>query len=134
MIFLDTSCIVAYFNEGDDFHLRALKIIKDIDNEKYGVKVINDYIFSEFATVMMLKTKNMKTVKQYGEKLLSAITLLKTDENTFNESWRMFKSQPKPALSFADCSAIATCKINGINYLATFDARLGKASDLKIIE
>ncbi len=114
MIILDTSCLVSYFNEADDLHSRALKIIRDIDDEKYGIQAINDYIFSEFVTVMMLKTKEMRTVKELGDKLLGTVKLLKIDENTFNESWRIFNSQPKPALSFVDCSIIATCKINCI--------------------
>jgi predicted nucleic acid-binding protein len=133
MIILDTSCLAAYFNEADDFHSRALNIIKDIDDGKYGIQAINDYIFSEFATVMMLKTKNMKTVTKFGSKLLKTVALLKIDENTFNESLRVFNSQPTPTLSFVDCSIIATCKINNIAYIATFDAKLGKASDFKLV-
>ena len=66
MILLDSSLIVAYSNEADENHEKALKIVKDLERGKYGTPAITDYIFDEIVTVMLVKTKNLKKVLELG--------------------------------------------------------------------
>jgi len=42
MIFLDSSLMVAYSNEADENHEKALKIARDLDRGRYGTPVITD--------------------------------------------------------------------------------------------
>jgi len=70
---------------------------------------------------MMVKMKNLRAVEELGEKLLGANLMLRVDEETFNSAWEIFKEQKKPGLSFTDCTSIATCRMNGISRIATFD-------------
>ncbi|KZX17290.1 PIN domain-containing protein [Methanobrevibacter filiformis] len=50
MIFLDTSFLVAYFFENDDFHERAVEVNERIKNEE---KVISNLVISEVLTVLI---------------------------------------------------------------------------------
>lgn len=121
MIFLDSSLIVAYLNEADENHAKALQIVKDIDRSKYGTSVITDYIFDEVVTVMLVRIKNLEKVSEAGEILLNSNLLFRIDENLFNSAWGIFREQQKPRFSFTDCTSIAICRTNGISKIATFD-------------
>ena len=121
MILLDSSFIVAYLNEVDENHTKALQIAEDIDKGKYGTPVITDYIFDEVITVMLIKVRDIEKVSEVGEALLNSTLLLRVSEHTFNLAWSIFKEQDKPNFSFTDCTSIATCKVNRITKIATFD-------------
>ena len=62
MILLDSSFIVAYSNEADENHAKALQLAKDIDGGKYGAVAITDYIFDEVVTVMLIDRSNVYNV------------------------------------------------------------------------
>ena len=133
VIFLDSSLIVAYLNEADENHQKAMQVVRDLAEEKYGSAVISDYIFDEVVTVMLVKSKNLVRVVRLGEKLLSATQLIKIDEDLFNSGWKIFKQQRKTMLSFTDCTSIAVCRLNGISNVATFDEDFGKIEDFNKI-
>lgn len=133
MILLDSSLIVAYSNEIDENHSRALQIVRDLDVGRYGTPVITDYIFDEVVTVMLIKTKNLEKVFELGETLLNSTLFFRIDENLFSLAWSIFKEQRKPIFSFTDCASIAVCRINGISNIATFDEDFKKLKGYTII-
>jgi len=133
MILLDSSLIVAYSNEADENHKKALRIVKDLEKGKYGTPAITDYIFDEIVTVMLVKTKNLKKVLELGEALLNSTLLFRVDEEIFRLAWNIFKEQQKPRFSFTDCTTIATCKVNGIRNIATFDQDFERLKGYTII-
>jgi len=61
--------LIAYFNEADVNHAKALRMAKDIDDGKYGPTVITGYIFDEVITVMLYRTRKLKQVAEAGEML-----------------------------------------------------------------
>jgi len=133
MIFLDSCLIIAYSNEIDENHAKAIQILKDIENGKYGTPVISDYIFDEIVTVMLIKTKNLMKVAELGEILLNATLLIKIDDSIFNLAWKIFKEQQKPKFSFIDSTSIAICKMNGTSKIATFDKDFEELKEFNII-
>jgi len=133
MILLDSSLIVAYLNEADVNHVKALKVIEDVDKDRYGTPVITDYVFDEVITVMLVKTKDVQRVTEIGEKLLSANMLLKIDGETFNQAWNIFKNQRGPHFSFTDCTSLAACRASGVSNIATFDEDFGEVEELRKI-
>lgn len=133
MIFLDSSLIVAYLNEADQNHSRALQVARDVAEEKYGSPVISDYVFDEVITVMLVKTKDLGRVARLGERLLSANQLIRIDEQLFNSAWKTFKQQQRPTFSFTDCTSMALCRLNGISNIATFDSDFDKLHEFKTI-
>jgi len=124
MILLDSSVIIAYSNLADVNHEKAFQVVRDIVKGKYGTSAITDYIFDEVVTVMLVKTKNLRRIEEMGEKLLGANLMLRVDEEVFNLAWKMFEEQQKPRFSFTDCTSIATCRMNGISNIASFDEDL----------
>ncbi len=134
MIFLDSSFIVAYYNEDDSLHEKALSIAKEIAENKYGTSVITDYVFSETVTVIMLKAKMLEPAAEAGERILNSTFMINTDHQLVLDSFETFKKQGKPKLSFIDCSIIAVCNANGIANIATFDKALKEASGLNVID
>jgi len=133
MIFLDSSLIVAYSNEADENHAKALQVVKDVNRGRYGTPVITDYVFDEVVTVMLVKTKNTGQVTELGEKLLGTNLLFRVDEDLFNLAWSIFKEQRKPMLTFTDCTSVVVCRSNGISNMATFDEDLQRIGEFKII-
>ncbi|MDE1857425.1 MAG: type II toxin-antitoxin system VapC family toxin [Candidatus Micrarchaeota archaeon] len=134
MILLDTSFIIANSSERDRFHSRALAIEADIGENKHGEPIMTDYIFDEVVTTTLARTGNLKRAIEMGQMLLDTVTMVKIDLDIFEESWRIFKSQKNARLSFTDCTIIATCRMNGITSIATFDGELKRLSGLKIVD
>ncbi|MBS7610322.1 type II toxin-antitoxin system VapC family toxin [Candidatus Bathyarchaeota archaeon] len=133
MILLDSSVIVAYSNEADENHEKALQVVKDLDRGKYGTPVITDYIFDEVVTVMLIRTKNLEKASELGGTLLNSTLLLRIDEHLFSLAWSIFKEQRKPTFSFTDCTSIAVCRANGISNIATFDEDFQKLDGCTIV-
>lgn len=133
MFLLDSSLIVAYSNEADENHERALQVVRDLDRGRYGTPVITDYIFDEVVAVMLIRTKKVEKVFELGEALLNSTLLLRIDEHLFSLAWSIFKEQRRPMFSFTDCASIATCRANGISNIATFDEDFKKLEGYTII-
>lgn len=121
MIILDTSFIVAYYNEIDENHSIARELIKDIVNFKFGQLHITDYIFSETVTVGLIRLKNLDRAVRIGNYLLKAAKLIEVQKVGFNEAWGVFKKQKDTDLSFTDCTTIAVMHDTKITNIATFD-------------
>ncbi len=133
MILPDSSLIVAYSNESDENHEKALQIVNDVDKGKYGTPVITDYIFDEVVTVMLVRTKSLRKVSELGETLLKSTLLIRIDESLFNLAWSIFREQRKAIFGFTDCTSIAACKANGISNIATFDEDFKKLEGYTIL-
>jgi predicted nucleic acid-binding protein len=133
MILLDSSLIVAYSNEADENHTKALRVMEDIDRGRYGSPIITDFVFDEVMTVMLFKTKDLSRTAELGETLLSANLLFKVDGELFNLAWKTFKEQRGPNLSFTDCTSIAVCRENGIPNIATFDEDFRRFGQLRVV-
>ena len=132
MIILDTSFIVSYYNLADDNHNGALEIMNKILKGNLNV-CISDFIFSECATVLLAKLKDLNKVVEICEKI-KKIDIIRVDENLFEETWDIFKKQEKAKLSFIDCSIIALSKLKEIEKVATFDQELMKLKEIDILQ
>ena len=132
-VLIDSSVLIAYYNEDDENHEPALKIMNEAISGKYGNPIISDYIFSETVTVCLNKTKSIEKTKKFGEHILmSQISVVKIDEAIFNEAWKIFCKSSK--LSFTDAASISMLKNLGISYIATFDKDLAKLSGSNVVD
>jgi len=61
-IFIDTNIFVAFYNEADENHSKAKKIITDIAEGKYGKALTSDYVFDEAVTVILARTKDQNGI------------------------------------------------------------------------
>ncbi len=134
MIVLDTSLVVAYFNNRDDNHTKAEKIIEDVISGRYGrTAYITDYIFDEVATVSLIRLKNLDRVAKIGKTLLKATSIIEIDKDCFDEAWDIFCAQKNTHLSFTDCTIISAMQKNSIENLATFDKDFARIKELKVV-
>lgn len=132
MIFLDTSFIVSFYNEGDENHMKAIEIMYELIKDKYGDVAINDYIFNECATVLFARLKNLEKTVIICERI-KKIRIFRVDEKLFEESWQIFKNQKNTKLSFTDCSILAIMKKEGIKNIVTFDGDFLKVDGVNVI-
>lgn len=124
LILLDSSVILAFFNEEDFFHDASVELFKRYEEDGRDLAV-SDYILNECLTVMLRK-RNLTESKILLDFLLNykKLELFYLDEDGFMETIEEFKEQ-KDNLSFIDCSIMWMVKKNGFE-VATFDKNLIK--------
>ncbi len=121
MIFLDTSFLIAYFNQRDENHQKAMNLSENIVKQKFGSLYMTDYIFNETITVSLIRMKDLKRTTRIGNNLLKALEVIRVDEDMFLEAWKIFQSQKGTRFGFTDCTTIAAMRYHGIDNVATFD-------------
>ncbi len=124
-VIVDSSIIVSAYNTKDQNHEKGLKIITDIENEKYGKDIfLPDFVFDETMTAIFTKTKDKKIAQKVGSHLLISCDILKVKDNTFMKAFEIFCEEN--ALSFTDCTLLSMANTYGIEYIATFDKEIKK--------
>jgi predicted nucleic acid-binding protein len=91
MIILDSSFIVSFAVETDTNHLKAVKIMDEIEKGKYGRVYITDYIFDETVTVIFIRTKELAKAVSVGNALKKSVEIIDVDKNSFENTWNKFK-------------------------------------------
>jgi len=132
LIFLDTSFLFAYYNQGDKHHQRAHQFFRDIikgSSAKIGW-VFTDYIFDELVTLILMRTKDKTKAIFTGKSLLASqtIQLFYLKPETIDRSWALFTKYRDKLWSFTDCTSITFMHENGISKVATFDVHFKEAS------
>jgi len=133
-IFLDTSALVAYYNEDDSSHDAASQVMNEFLTGKIPVTkfFISDYIFDETVTVIECVLRKHDLALQVGEALRTSprTMMLHVDEPTFEASWKLFRNTRDA--SFTDCTSFVLMKSLGIQAAFTFDSHFKKAGIKKI--
>jgi len=132
MILLDTSFLIAHYNNKDVHHAKARAIMEEIKQKKYGEVYITDYIFDECATILPLRLKDLKSSIE-ALILIKDLFITYIDELFFEEVWYFFKTQKEIKFSFTDCSSIISMQQLNIKYIATFDKAFEKVQDITVI-
>ncbi|MBI4015926.1 MAG: type II toxin-antitoxin system VapC family toxin [Candidatus Aenigmarchaeota archaeon] len=130
MIFIDASFFLAYDNENDVHHSRALAILDDI--EKYGPVFTSDYILNEVVGVGLRKLGKERAVT-LGQHILKTTFIINVDEHIFSESWGAF-SKTDLNLSLVDCTTLVIMKLANAGKIATFDKEFRKINYLDVLE
>lgn len=133
MILLDTSFIVAYYNIRDENHSKATEIMKELEEGKYGDLCITDYIFDECITVTFVRLKNLEKTVEIGDTLRKLTQMFKIENDIFEDSWNLFKSQKETTFSFTDCATVSLMKKENITNIATFDEDFKKIKGINVV-
>ncbi len=133
MILLDTSFLIAYFNQRDENHQKAINLVKNIVDQKFGSLCTTDYIFNETVTVSLIRMKSLERAKSIGIILLKALEMIQIGEDVFLEAWKIFQSQRGTRFGFTYCTTIAAMRYGGINNIATFDKDFTKIHEINCI-
>ena len=133
MIFLDSSFLIAYSNPVDEHREKAVKIMDDLIAGKYGKPYVSDYVFDEVVTVVFVRTKDLSLAITIGNILKNSLEIINIDNELFDKSWQIFKSQANTKFSFTDCTILAAMERDGIKYVATFDEDFDSIKDVGVI-
>jgi len=118
-VFLDASYLIAFYNESDVHHQKAVEIARKIDNNEYGLSIISDGIFDEVISVVLRKFGKEKA-KLFAKNIVNSIFIVYGDKNIFTKALSIFNNS-KDNFSFTDCTSQAIIEIAKIQYIATFD-------------
>lgn len=133
MIVLDASFLIAHQNRRDIHHAAAAEAMNGIVAGQWGLALLPEYVFLEIVTVLMLRT-TIRDAVNAGDVLLRAREVeLVPSSAVFLDTWRVFRGQPKPRLSFADASILVVAELRGAEAIATFDRNLARATKLRIV-
>lgn len=133
MILIDSNIFVAYTVEDDSNHEKSIKVMEQIIKGNFGPAVTSDYIFDETTTVTLIRSKSTEKAVLVGNYIKQAIEILKINEDIFEDSWKMFKSQKSSKFSFTDCSNVSLMKERNIIYIATFDQEFKKVPFIRVL-
>ena len=129
-IFLDTSFIVAFVNDNDSLHEKALEL-KDIfqNNDCY----ISNLIIREIVTVIGNRIDTETAINTYNI-IINLCTILEEHEirefnNKVMELYEIFNNK----LSFVDCSNIVLMRENTIKQILTFDKQFKRTNEIEVI-
>lgn len=130
MIVLDTSFLVAWANESDAHHERALAAVDRIANGELGRLLLPEYVVVETATVLAAR-KDLPSSARFIEALLDAREIEYVPCGpAFLDAFRLFRSQKRFALNFVDAAIMAVANSRGATHIATYDEALAKAAGL----
>lgn len=126
-ILVDANVFVALYHPLDPHHLRALKILNEFKDLRIFY-ITNNYIISEAATVILLRSKNVTLASSFVEESLERkmgwFKIFQVNKTFQIEAYSIFKKQEKHRgefLSFADCTLLAQAKRQKIKSIFTFD-------------
>ena len=119
-IFLDTSFLVAFYNEEDKNHIKARGFMADADQSLSCL--ISDYVFDEVLTVLLVRGGKTLSIEA-GRKILEdeRIDLLQIDTEIFDKAWLVYQSFKDKQWSFTDCTSYVLMKNLSIHTGASFD-------------
>lgn len=126
VVLLDTGFILATRNKDDINHEKAKQLMKECLSGKFGQILVPNLVFTETATLTLMRTHNIRLIIDIGRFILDSprIKMIHLSETEFFEAWELFLKYLDQELSFTDCSLIALSKLFEKDaYVATFDAQ-----------
>ncbi|MBL7169723.1 MAG: type II toxin-antitoxin system VapC family toxin [Candidatus Aenigmarchaeota archaeon] len=131
-IFMDTNILISYYNEDDENHEKAEKLIEDIfKKRKYGEIVTSDYVFNECMNVCIRRTKSKNKTIELGQMMFNSMTIFNVSIPIFKMSWELFK---EIKMNFTDCTNIILVIWYGIENIATFDKQFKNVNNINVID
>ncbi len=129
VIFLDTSFIVAFFNEEDDLHVDAQnKIQKTLSKDPLIKCYFTDYIFDETLTQLKARKVHPESIEAIGETLLHSKLwkLLKISEVDFRKTWKLFRQYKDKEWSFTNVSSFVIMDTYKIPVYLSYDSHFSE--------
>ena len=133
MIILDSSFLIAYYNERDANHASAEPLMTRFLAGEWGKGLLLEYVFVEVVTVLMAR-RGVATASEVGQLLLSAQELQFVPcSPAFLITWTRFSQQNNSRFSFADVAILVeSANHAGGVPLLTFDEEFKKVHGLQV--
>ena len=119
MLFYDSSFILAIFNENDENHKNAKKLLKDYPSILNQKKAINNIVLME--VLNKLKKSYYKSMRKNIINFLLSMDEIFYVENEDYEKAIALMEQYKYDINYSDCLIILTMYNNNLNTIVSFD-------------
>ena len=115
MLFVDSSVLIAFLNEADALHDRALAA-------ELGDGVINQLVLAEVANVLQKRVRNKHAALGAVKEVLDNVPIISLENDDVAKCFKVFADN-FPKISFTDASLLFQAKKHGAR-LVTFDEEL----------
>ena len=127
-VFIDSSAFVALYLQDDDFHKKAVGVLKKLQQEQREL-VTSNFILDEVYTFNRAKRGKMVAV-DFTHFLAENVDVVRVNRITIQDEQKAlyyFSSLDGKGVSFTDCTSFALMKRMGIQEALTFDSDFKKA-------
>ncbi len=123
-VFIDTGVFVAANNRSDKNHGRAIGLMKEALEGKYGEMFTSDYIIDESITTALARTHDHRIAISTGSFIIESPRIQKiyTDASDFEMAWLKFQRLAKKPMSFTDCVSLSHIDKRKIARIMSFDS------------
>ncbi len=129
--FVDSSFLVARFNQGDRDHKEAIRFTEEqrADAGDAFRLVLSDYVFDETVTALAIRSKSHALAVSGGRAILesSNLRIVRVEMPVFETAWKLFVRSQDKRWSFTDCTSFVLMQNLGIRKALTFDANFRQA-------
>ena len=133
MIVLDSSFLIAFHNESDVHHSKAVGVMDRLVAGEWGSALLLEYVFLEVVTVLRMRL-DLSSAVSMAEALLRAreIEFVPCSE-VFLEAFETFRTERGSALSFVDAAIAAVARRHPPGLVATFDSDFSVLGGLTVV-
>ena len=135
LVFVDSSALKANYDAGDNFHARAVEMMRKIASRETEVAsfVTTDYVLDEAVTLTRFAHSHAKAVELAEATLQSKfVDMVYCDQGLFSEGMKIFKQHADKEWSLTDCLSFAAMRKFGVRTAFTFDSHFKQAGFLVI--
>ena len=130
VVLLDTGFILALRNEDDTNFQHAQEIMRSrLIKKEYGRILVTDYVFDEVMTLILVRIKDKKFMRETKQFLLETkrVLSLRIPDEAFWKTVDLFSKYFDQGLSFTDCTFLSLAdSFSFKTYIATFGRKLAK--------
>lgn len=126
-VIVDTSVLVAAFNERDAQHDRALALVEQLRSGQHGEAFTTDFILDEVVTVLLARTGRHAAAVQALDFILPAdpstawIAIDLVGEEAFFRALEAFRRSSRRELSFTDWTTVTVVRDGRADAVISFD-------------
>jgi predicted nucleic acid-binding protein len=112
MIVIDTGIIAAFYNIQDQHHQRAVELLNELRQGKYGIGIITDYVLDETVTLLYIRSKRAEIALNAGQLILTEKLgkFFPMTMELIQETWNKYQQLVHKGLSFTDCSLLTVAE------------------------
>ncbi len=132
MIVLDSSVLVAFFNQRDVHHQTAKEAMQALDSGRWGKAIVLEYVFVETLNVVKRKV-SIPVALDAGRFLQQSRQLeLSPTSDLFGKTWEEFRSDLVSPLSFVDLSIVRVARERAGGKVLTFNPAFREIAGIKV--
>ena len=133
MIVLDSSFLVAWYNERDAHHKAAAAAMPRVAKGAWGPALLPEYVLLETLTVLAARRDLSFAQTKAREILESKDVELVACSPYLGQTMDVFRTQSGTALSFADCAIVAISRERRAQFVAGFDEEFEEISGVTLV-